>query len=148
MTKDQLSIRRILVALDASPASLSAMQNAVELAARLGAELIGLFVEDINLLRAGGHLIRARNGRLAVFVVAEDEAGARELQLQAEQRLQDQGLGADFRLLVRPGLNGLARMIAMESRGPVVLPCEKEPLEGEQLCALVDQLANPVMLVR
>ena len=280
MTKDQLSIRRILVALDASPASLSALQNAVELAARLGAELIGLFVEDINLLRAaqlplarevsffsttlrrlesvdlerqlraqaqqvrrilartardrgvewhfritrgavagevlaagagadlmvlgkigrslpgfrrtgstvrmmitqrpgltliwqagvrltlpvlvvydgsqrarkglraGGHLIRARNGRLAVFVVAEDEAGARELQLEAEQRLQDQGLGADFRLLVRPGLNGLARMIAMESRGPVVLPCEKEPLEGEQLCALVDQLANPVLLVR
>jgi hypothetical protein len=31
---------------------------------------------------------------------------------------------------------------------PDFLPCEKEPLEGEQLCALVDQLANPVLLVR
>jgi nucleotide-binding universal stress UspA family protein len=280
MTKDQTSIRRILVALDASPASLSALQNAVELAARLEAELIGLFVEDINLLRAaqlplarevsffsttlrrlesvdlerqlraqaqqmrqilartagdrgvgwhfrvtrglvaaevlaagaeadlmvlgkigrsfpgfrqtgstvrmmitqragltliwqagvrltlpvvvvydgsqsarkglqaGGHLIRDRNGRLTVFVVAEDEISVRELQTQVEQRLQERGLAANFRLLIRPGLDVLARMIRVESTGPVVLPCEKEPLEGEQLCNLVDQLANPVLLVR
>jgi nucleotide-binding universal stress UspA family protein len=43
-------IRRILVALDASPHSLAALQVAVELAVQLGAELEGLFVEDINLL--------------------------------------------------------------------------------------------------
>jgi nucleotide-binding universal stress UspA family protein len=44
------SIRRILVALDASPHSLAALQVAVELAVQLGAEVEGLFVEDINLL--------------------------------------------------------------------------------------------------
>jgi len=43
-------IRRILVALDASPHSLAALQVAVDLAAQLGAEVEGLFVEDINLL--------------------------------------------------------------------------------------------------
>jgi nucleotide-binding universal stress UspA family protein len=43
-------IRRILVALDASPHSLAALQVAVELAEQLGAEVEGLFVEDINLL--------------------------------------------------------------------------------------------------
>jgi nucleotide-binding universal stress UspA family protein len=43
-------IRRILVALDASPHSLAALEVAVDLAAQLGAELEGLFVEDINLL--------------------------------------------------------------------------------------------------
>jgi nucleotide-binding universal stress UspA family protein len=43
-------IRRILVALDASPHSLAALQVAVELAVQLGAEVEGLFVEDINLL--------------------------------------------------------------------------------------------------
>jgi nucleotide-binding universal stress UspA family protein len=44
-------IRRILVALDASPDSLAALQAAVRLAARMEAELLGLFVEDVNLLR-------------------------------------------------------------------------------------------------
>jgi nucleotide-binding universal stress UspA family protein len=47
----QHSIRRILVALDASPASLTALETAAELATALGAELLGLFVEDINLIR-------------------------------------------------------------------------------------------------
>jgi nucleotide-binding universal stress UspA family protein len=46
------SIRRILVALDASPASLEGLKAAADLAVRLDAELAGLFVEDANLLRA------------------------------------------------------------------------------------------------
>jgi len=57
-------------------------------------------------------------------------------------------LGADFRLLVRPSLKGLVQMIRMESTGPVVLPCEISPFEDEQLCSLMDELANPVLLVR
>jgi nucleotide-binding universal stress UspA family protein len=48
---DQLAIRRILVALDASHHSLAALEAAVKLAASLEAELEGLFVEDMNLLR-------------------------------------------------------------------------------------------------
>lgn len=43
--------RRILVALDASPASLAALDLAADLAARYQAELLGIYVEDINLLR-------------------------------------------------------------------------------------------------
>lgn len=46
-----LSIERILVAVDASPHSLAALEAAVDLAARFEAELAGLFVEDENLLR-------------------------------------------------------------------------------------------------
>ncbi len=46
-----LSIRHILVALDASPHSWAALRAAVELAARFGAEVQGLFVEDVDLLR-------------------------------------------------------------------------------------------------
>jgi nucleotide-binding universal stress UspA family protein len=45
------AMRHILVALDASPHSLAALEAAAELAAGLKAELLGLFVEDINLLR-------------------------------------------------------------------------------------------------
>jgi nucleotide-binding universal stress UspA family protein len=47
----KVAIRRILIALDASPASLAALEAAAELARRLDAELLGLFIEDINLLR-------------------------------------------------------------------------------------------------
>jgi nucleotide-binding universal stress UspA family protein len=49
---DEVSFRRILVALDASHHSLAALEAAVELAAGMQAELRGLYVEDINLLRA------------------------------------------------------------------------------------------------
>lgn len=49
--EEELKIRRILVALDASPHSLAALEAAVDLAASFDAELIGLFVEDVNLLR-------------------------------------------------------------------------------------------------
>ena len=44
-------VRKILVAVDASPSSLTALRIAVELAARAHAELLGLFVEDVALLR-------------------------------------------------------------------------------------------------
>ncbi len=44
-------IRRILVAVDASPRSLARIETAAELAANLQAELIGIFVEEANLLR-------------------------------------------------------------------------------------------------
>ena len=46
-----LRVRRIVVALDASPHSQAALEAAVELAALMEAEMLGLFVEDVNLLR-------------------------------------------------------------------------------------------------
>ncbi|HKJ71380.1 MAG TPA: universal stress protein [Gammaproteobacteria bacterium] len=45
-------IRRVVVLLDASRASRTALVEAAELAARSGAELIGLFVEEEDLLRS------------------------------------------------------------------------------------------------
>jgi nucleotide-binding universal stress UspA family protein len=49
-----LIVRRILVALDALPDHLCALEAAAELAARFEAELQGLFVEDTDLLRLVG----------------------------------------------------------------------------------------------
>jgi nucleotide-binding universal stress UspA family protein len=51
---ERLTIRRILVALDASRHSLAALEAAAELAASMEAELQALFVEDANLLRLAG----------------------------------------------------------------------------------------------
>ena len=48
----EFSIRRILVALDASSSCAEGLKTAGDLAVRLGAELTGLFIEDIDLLRA------------------------------------------------------------------------------------------------
>lgn len=50
----ELIIKRILVALDASTHSLAALEAAAGLAATLEAELLGLFVEDENLLHLAG----------------------------------------------------------------------------------------------
>lgn len=53
------SALRILVALDNSPASLAAAEAGAQLAAALGAEISGLFVEDDRLLGLG-HLAITR----------------------------------------------------------------------------------------
>lgn len=44
-------IQRILIAIDGSPHSMAALKLAAELASKIDAELIGVYVEDINLLR-------------------------------------------------------------------------------------------------
>jgi nucleotide-binding universal stress UspA family protein len=49
--RGEIEIRRILVALDASSHSAAALEASAELASRMGAELLGLYVEDMNLLR-------------------------------------------------------------------------------------------------
>jgi nucleotide-binding universal stress UspA family protein len=85
----ELVIRRILVALDSSRHSLAALKAAAELATRLKAELIGLFVEDINLLRLAG-LPFAREIRYPSAVIQEMESSRleRELKVQAAQARQ------------------------------------------------------------
>jgi nucleotide-binding universal stress UspA family protein len=52
MHQGTLTIRRILVAVDASRDSRAALRAAVQMAARFHAELEGLYVEDLNVLRA------------------------------------------------------------------------------------------------
>lgn len=48
-------LARVLVALDASPLSLAALQTATVLSRQSGAKVTGLFVEDVNLSRLAGH---------------------------------------------------------------------------------------------
>jgi len=83
------TIRHILVALDASRHSLAALEAASELADALKAELVGIFVEDINLLHLAG-LPFAREVRyLSSADRPLDRPGMeRELRIQAEQLRQ------------------------------------------------------------
>jgi nucleotide-binding universal stress UspA family protein len=94
------TIRRILVALDASRHSLAALEAASELANTLKAELVGIFVEDINLLRLAG-LPFAREVRyLSVTDRPLDSPSMeRELRIQAEQVKQTLAVVAGRRQL-------------------------------------------------
>jgi len=80
---DELTIRRILVALDTSRHSLTALEAAVELAASLAAELQGLFVEDVNLLRVAGSPV-AREVRYPFATAARLSLGRMERELRAQ----------------------------------------------------------------
>lgn len=280
MAERQSPIRRILVALDASPASRFTIQTAVDLAARFEAELVGLFVEDTNLLRVvrlpfvreigafsfsarrlnvddlqrqlrsqadrmrrslamaarmrgiswefrvkrgsvaaevmtagadadlmimgragrsltahrrlgstvrsmvlqrsgmtfimtaafqfaapaillydgseAGHkaleiavsLVEAQDRRLTVLLVAESRSESRDLKAESSHLLSGFSIAADFRNLVEPSHSGLVWLVRMTGDGPVILPCGKERLQGEPLCTLVDEIPNPVLLVR
>ena len=82
----ELTIRRILVALDASTHSLAALEAAAGLAASLQAELIGLFVEDENLVHLAGlpfaHEVRSPS---AVRQPMSSDKMEQEMRLQASQ---------------------------------------------------------------
>jgi nucleotide-binding universal stress UspA family protein len=80
------TIRRILVAVDASLHSLAALEAASALADALKAELVGIFVEDINLL----HLAALPFAREVRYLSSLDRpldraSMERELRIQAEQ---------------------------------------------------------------
>jgi nucleotide-binding universal stress UspA family protein len=89
----ELVIRRILVALDASPHSLSALAAAADLAARFRAELRGVFVEDADLLRLA-ELPFARE--ISLFSVSRRQLDIHEVewQLRAQARRVRQLLAA------------------------------------------------------
>lgn len=79
-------IRRILVALDASPPSLAALHAAVELAADLDAELRALFVEDVDLIRMASLPFTREVSRVSVSTQRFSHVGAeRQLRLQARR---------------------------------------------------------------
>ena len=280
MASRQSSIKQILVALDGSPSSISALEKGVELAARLNAELVGLFVEDINLLRAtqlpfaqeislfhsglrrlealdlerqlraqadrvrrimermssakkvptifrtargsvteeilnagkdADLLVLGKTGRslpgfgragsivrsvvvrrpgmtlvwhthgveikpvfviydgsegavkalevavslnevlasgLIVYLVAESREEGDALQIEVSKKLDKMGTRAAFRTIVSPDFRDLAWMLRNEKAGPVVLPCDKKHVSEKYLCSLVDEIVNPVLLVK
>jgi len=280
MAASTSSIKQILVAVDGSPSSLSALENSVELAARLNAELVGLFVEDINLLRAtqlpftreisffssglrrleaaelerqlrvqadrvrrlmerftgskklsatfritrgsiaeeiinAGKdvdlLVLGKTGRsqpgfrgsgstvrnvvvqregltlvwcaygtsalpvalaydgsksaekaleaaisllkvyesdLIVYLIAENQEQGQTMRLAVAEKLGELVAKTTFRLLVHPELQNLAWMLKHENAGPVVLPCDSKRISGERLCSLVDEITNPILLVK
>jgi nucleotide-binding universal stress UspA family protein len=92
MAEEKFSARRVLVGVDASAASLDALAAAAFLAARLGAELAGLFVEDEDLLRLAalpfGDVVRTAGGGRERLDPASAEAALRAVASRAREVLE------------------------------------------------------------
>lgn len=77
------TIRRVLVALDTSPSSMAAARAAARLASRFEAELVGLFVEDLDLL----HLTNSPMARHVDLLTASSET-VESLDVERQLRAQ------------------------------------------------------------
>jgi len=75
----ELVVRRIVVAVESLPRDMSALEAAAELAARLQAELLGLFVEDSDLLSLADTPFV---GEISVFSAQSRRPDAREMERQ------------------------------------------------------------------
>lgn len=91
------SFRRILVGLDASRASLDALSAAASLAARLGSDLAGLFVEDEDVLRLAAlpfaRVVRIPSGERAALDRPSLESELRALAAGAREALAREAAG-------------------------------------------------------
>ena len=93
-------IRTIAVAIDCSPHSRASLDAAAEMAERLQAELLGIFVEDINLLRIAGLPFAEEIRRYSSSTGKLDEEQLeRLLRLQAREARELLQRAADARTL-------------------------------------------------
>lgn len=91
--RDELTIEQILVALDASPHSVRALAAAIALAQELRARLMGIYVEDTNLLKLAtlpfATEIRYPRATVVRLNRAKMEAQLRHQAEQAREKLQE-----------------------------------------------------------
>lgn len=155
--EDPRSIRRILVALDASPHSVAALEAAAELAAAAGAELRGFFVEDVDLLRAGALPIAREveyfSGRLRDVDTRDLElqlrARARRVRQLLERTASRQGVAFTFdsvRGRVTAELSAAAADVDLVSVGVVGHSRRRGP--GSAVRALLEAAPAPLMVLR
>jgi len=118
--EDDFPLRRILVAMDATSFDIHALDVAASLAARLSAELHGLFVEDLDLL-ALARLDVVRHISLATGMPErldpermEEELRslARQARRQIQQAAQARGIAFSFRVVRGHGASVLAEAAA------------------------------------
>lgn len=113
MSELRSPIRRILVALDDSPSSRFAIRTAIDLALRFKAQIVGLFVEDINLLRMA-HLPFVRE--IGLFSIAPRRVDIDEL----ERQLRSQAERIRRVLAAAAEAHGITWELLVK-RGPVAL---------------------------
>lgn len=132
---EELAIKRIVVALDTSAHSLAALRAAAELASSLGAELHGLFVEDVNLVRAA-ELPMARELRFPFASHARMDPATMRHQLHAQAH---QARGALSSLCRHTDVSWTFQVV----RGRVSSTVLEEARRADLLC--VGRASRPVL---
>lgn len=150
-------IRRILVALDASTDSLAALDAAAKLAARVEAELVGLFVEDVNLLRLAG-LPFTRELRFPSLDPMTQEKMEQALRLQASQARRALSKAAETRAVrwsfqvvrghVTPELLAAALSADLVTLGRASRPHKRPSRLGSTAQALAQQAPHSIFLTQ
>ena len=120
-----LTIRRIVVAVDASPHSHAALEAAVDMASRFQAELLALFVEDANVLRAAELPFTHEVGQYSALRHAMERP-----RMERKLRARSRRIEESFRLLVdRGSVHGTFRV----TRGSVVAEIHSAAREADVL---------------
>lgn len=155
----ELTIRRILVALDTSTHSMAALEASARLAASIEAELIGIFVEDVNLLRlAKLPFSKEVTWPSAARRALSEEDMEQELRLRASQARRALAYAAEeaeaewsFRT-VRGTVTEEVLKAALEadllSLGRASRPLTKRVRLGSTARAAADKARRPVFLAR
>jgi nucleotide-binding universal stress UspA family protein len=159
VSKEQIRPQRILVALDGSRESLAALNAAVTLAQELKADLIGLFVEDVNLVRLSQmpfarevHLTTAR------FHALNDEKMSQAIRLQAararralQKATQRAGIHGQFKItrgLVPASVVAAALNADILVLGRISRPLHHRMRLGSTARAALAQAGHSILLMR
>ncbi len=103
---------------------------------------------SLRALEAGLHLFGLHEGKLAVLVLADTDAGAETLRRQVEERLAP--LGVEFRFLhgARPEAREVCRLARDAGTGVLVMAADCPALKEPDRQRVLDSVACPILIVR
>lgn len=153
MTGEGLLLRRIIVAMDASNHSFSALEAGVVLAENLDVELLGIYVEDTNLLNLAG-LPSARELLLssATELAIDSRSMERSLRLhasRAEEALREATLHRQVRSQFQVVRGHIAdTLVASTLDEDLLILSHGRPHPGNVAIRVARRASRSVMLVR
>ena len=127
-----MKIRRIIVGLQAAPANRAMLEAAAAYAAHAEAELVGLFVENVDLLNFAGlpfaHEVGAGSAGRRALNVSTMERSLRLAANEAREMLASVASGAALRwsFSVKRGVVA-AELLAAADESDLMLVCSVEP---------------------
>ena len=138
---DSALISKILVAVDGSETSSKPAEMAIDLAEKLGADLIALYIVAPNINFSQAFYFAQENGQKIVDEVKR-EAVAKKLNVQTEVLMD---VGAVSKAIVEYAENNNANLIVIGTRG---ISGIKRMLVGSTASEVVKYSHCPVMVVK